>query len=501
MLGKKGAGKERAGEETGRSGKQPLPEDRVRLRPILGIRPGHYLAALYSFIILGILFLVLLYPGISRPGSLAALNSEPQGAAIRVDGVYRAGTPARVFIPRGARTIEFVLPGYKPHRIETEIPGRIFGSLVVPRRVAITGTLESLSPWEPLRLGAAEYAAWSFAGEPTATYQIPRSLSEGAYRAGPATAFHDDLEGILDGALRFATTRAALRDLVRAEFLIDTGGLSPSPLTLAGSARDMLERLSETPGAAVWLVDLLLGSAASPVEITGSAWYAGASQARAAAAEALNRAYTTGAGSLELGRQVFREIPGKFWIAAGEVTRASWEAFLDDEPGWGPANREALMAQGLVRSDYLARDPANGGWGVPGVSWYAAEAYCRWFSSRLPPELAAWEVRLPTEAEWEYAAALAEEQPGNGAGFVPLEDLLGGYWEWCADPYAPLNFFPASAASIALNGSPERSLRGGAWVNPSPSVGLETRASLPPDFCSPFVSFRPVIAPREAPGE
>jgi hypothetical protein len=61
-------------------------EDGVKLKPILGIRPGVYLARIYSAAILLVLFLALVYPGLGRPGSRASFDSEPRGADNREAG-------------------------------------------------------------------------------------------------------------------------------------------------------------------------------------------------------------------------------------------------------------------------------------------------------------------------------------------------------------------------------------------------------------------------------
>jgi hypothetical protein len=501
MLKKKSPPPEAARRDSGEE-KAFLPEDQVRLKPILGIRPGVYLVWLYGLLLLGALFILLVLPGLANPGAVLAIESEPWGAAVRIDGVNQGTSPCEVFVPRGSRQIELVLRGFDPWRSEQQVPGRLLGSRFFPAKIPLRGTLESADPLGAFTAEASEYAAWSFAGEPTASYQIPLALSEAAYRFGPAgadPAIRGDMSALLGAAVRFASSRAGLRDILRAKLILDNQGSSPSPVSLLKSAADIYGFLGENPGAAAWLGNMLQGESRS--ELTGSAWYAaGAPREDRIPAPPL----TDSGGSLMLGDLSFRRIPGTsgeagsylippagFWAAETGISGEAWEGFLAENPGWRRENREALIKEGLADSGYLETPelPGLAGRGLSGISWYAARAWCEWRTGTLPPEFSGWELRLPGEAEWEYAARFFSRTGTSG----------GSFWEWCADPYAPLDFFPAPQPVLEALGSPERSVRGGAWINPAGSVTAETRGSLPPSSCSPFVSFRPILAPRGAP--
>jgi hypothetical protein len=502
-----------------------LEEDEVHLKPLLGLRPGVWLSVIYSIAILIILFFLILFPGLARPGSVVSVKSEPWGAAVRLDGVYMGTAPCEFFVPRGDHALELVLPGFESRKIDERIPGRLFFSLFFPRRIGLKETLAVGAPLAVLRDAAADYAAWAFAGEPTPAYQIPLSLSEGAYRSGPSLTSPRDSEAaseLLAAAAAFAVTRAGLRDLIRAKALIDNGGLSPSPLTLCRTAQEILAWLSASPGTSQWLADTLPPEASAL--IAKSPWPAGqnAPIPLGGASPVVSASPSPRSGNPAAGAAVgrlfsaeglnFREIPGgplvrspnftrgrdveAFFLCETEISPEAFEAFLAENPKWHPDNIGALIEQGLVNQDYLAgvggASEKNSDGEAVAVSWYAAQAYCRWLTARLPPSMAAWEARLPDEAEWEYAAKLILGSKPQPEGF---SGLMGGAWEWCANPYAPLNFLPVSDAAEYI-GSPERPVRGGSRINPSASVNAETRGSLPPWACSPFVSFRPVIALR-----
>jgi hypothetical protein len=488
---------------------ETLPEDRFLFKPVLGIQPKLYLALLYGFALAALLFFLFFYPGVTHPGSLLMADSEPRGAALRVDGVYALSTPGELFLPQGAHLVELVLPGFGAYREEIQVGGRLFASRFFPRRIYLKGKLPAEDPLEAFYLAGTDYAAWALTGEPTAVYQIPRSLSEGAYRAGSRGSegrIQAGLEEALDASARFALTRAGLRDLLRARCLVDSRGQAPSPLGVIHTARALLSQLPETPGAAFWLGESLPPETAALLK--ASPWYA-REAAEVAILEARAPLFPAPGGRISLGSLTFREIPGgsfvqgpdfprertlgDFYIAENPVPQSFWEDFLGENPAWGPERREELRAQGLAGAGYLSAHGNAPPGPVSALSWHAAEAFCRWLSGALPPGLEGWELRLPEEAEWEYALRLlrfaGEELPG-----------VGSYWEWCADPYAPLGFLPALREAVERLGSPERSLRGGSWINPPGSVGIATRASLPPANSAPFVSFRPVIARQAAGG-
>jgi formylglycine-generating enzyme required for sulfatase activity len=207
-----------------------------------------------------------------------------------------------------------------------------------------------------------------------------------------------------------------------------------------------------------------------------------------------------------------------FYLDKFEVTNAEFKKFIDQNPQWHPRNIPDRYQNGNYLKDWSGDEYPKGKANHPvvNVSWYAAVAYCQWMKKRLP-----------TEAEWEYAArgGLKDKMfpwgdepadktranygqsgiggttpvasyPANGSG---LFDMAGNVWEYLADEWraypSSTQVNPVAGGNLFLDNSfygvtTRRVIRGGSWGGSPINLRVTYRDSHPPENAKDFVGFR-----------
>jgi formylglycine-generating enzyme required for sulfatase activity len=208
-------------------------------------------------------------------------------------------------------------------------------------------------------------------------------------------------------------------------------------------------------------------------------------------------------------KPVHRVTLSRFYMSRFPVTNAQFEQFL-------PAHH-SQRAPGVDDNHPVIY-----------VSSLDAEKFCEWLSAKERRK-----YRLPTEAEWEYAArgvdnrtypwgeklktgllanfadrntsfpwrdpqiddGYAETSPvgkfPRGVGPFGMEDMAGNVWEWCFDFFEPYKPKDVRNPRGLKNGT-KRIYRGGSWKSRASSVRTSARGFNSPNYHANDVGFRVV---------
>ena len=209
---------------------------------------------------------------------------------------------------------------------------------------------------------------------------------------------------------------------------------------------------------------------------------------------------------------------GDFYLDKYLVTNDQFKRFLQANPLWQPGNIRREFDNGNYLVHWATRDArsAEPDHPVVNVNWYAATFYCRSEGKRLP-----------TEAEWEYAArgglpnvlfpwgnAAPDETRANFGDHIGtttrvdayppnrygLFDMAGNVWQFLYDQWAPYNAGtdrhhaerPAPREGVQPIPLPEarRVIRGGSFAGSPVNLWVEYRDSHPANGSSAHVGFR-----------
>jgi len=186
-------------------------------------------------------------------------------------------------------------------------------------------------------------------------------------------------------------------------------------------------------------------------------------------------------------------IPSPLYVAKFPVTQQQWQAVMGKNPARFQTNavKERFVETGGIFKKTKRLEADTKRHPVECVSWKDCQTFLNRVHDELDLELGK-AIRLPTEAEWEYACragttesrygdlgAIAWFEDKSGGMTHPvgkkrrnawgLHDMIGNVWEWCEDTWHDGYKNAPSDGSAWMGRAPARVLRGGSCFN-IPSV-------------------------------
>ncbi len=197
--------------------------------------------------------------------------------------------------------------------------------------------------------------------------------------------------------------------------------------------------------------------------------------------------------ALDNERPVHRVYLEAYFIDRYPVTNAQYRVFIaaggyKNPQWWSTAGWEWLQKEQVTQPLYWCDRPDFDRHPVCGVSWYEAEAYCRFAGKRLPTEAewekaAIWDTKANCRRIYPWGNVQPKVEFGNfdttigtttpvdaypeGQSACGLYDCLGNVWEWTAswfDGYEGFRYYPYIGYSQVYFDNQHRVLKGGSWA-------------------------------------
>jgi len=433
--------------------KEPIvvPDLRVKLPIVLGLKPIQYIPFLYGLVGASLLFFTLLWPGIHKNGSMITLQSYPRGAAVYLGSERLGSTPVTAFVPRGNQTLEFQYPGLTTVKVEKNIKGRLIGSLFFPRKDSVEAVFTSGSVRDIGQRQFTDFALWNYSAEPSYRYQHPYVLSRGIKSLVAAKGW-DEANKLLKEGLAVSQNDFALRDWSLAASALYSMGKGASLPSLINQLDAVLE--SVQPEHIQLLSEILPQQGFPFVERPFS--------------QVMGTGDTMDIGDISF---IGFEDSETFYLQRDLVGLDEYNQFLEQQ------NK-------TLKTDDLES--------VSDVSYLEAVEYCQWFTVTYLKD-SPWIATLPSAYQLQGAIedGLQENWRIHQQG-TPLKNglvnTMGVLWQWTDTGASAIPDLGKQAYQYPLH-----QVIGGSWANDPGSYDYTTRGSQPVDWSSEFLGFRMIL--------
>ena len=499
---------------------------KVELKRIKGIHPGAYLSVIYLTILLLLFFMFFFLPGIINNGTRVYFNSFPPNSSVWINGEYSGTTPFKGFLSKGENEVVFKKPGYKESGEVLKTKGYVFATIFKKPELTINKDLEINNYADIFNYALDDFLKWAVARDFHESYQPEYLIAKTVSMFKDGGKDNEYTALFLEKCFKNITSENLFKDFVKAVFISGNGNKALLPYDIIDSFLYYAESFSENPAQMIHLLSIIKDSNLIDMDNRDNFILAIDKKKMEGLKkeERLNRNVNpfteTVAGKryavIPKGNYFTGEYPqtkisinnqdiaptysnylafDKFYIAEGKITNREYLDFVNENPSWNRSNKK-LIADNLVTDSYLSHwagdnTPINSDMDIPvyNISWYAAEAYCEWLTKKIKGNNL--KAVLPDEYMWEVAQK----------NCAPLLKMMNkSLWDWCsnwfnyADYINPERVYAdaytnAAPRSFELAGI-EKSVRGGSWANKADEIKPFTRASQPPNWCTPFTGFR-----------
>ena len=466
--------------------KKELPQvEPVKIKPLFGMRPGLWLTIAYALAFVLLLFFIGFLPDIVHGSKRVSFTSAADNAAVYVDGQYAGGTPFTRKIESGIHEVSYRVNGIELDNLTVKVGHPVFFNWLFPRHMSVksSAVLNREAFTALTKEFLTDVSAYSAVLEYDTVHRYPQLFTQYA-KSISTSSFASELDAFR-AALLFITTdemyedAKAAMDILKVSFPLSYEKLDGKTTGTADA---------EAPAVTAKKTDLKAGEMTIEGFTISAAKFSNGKQTAATYPEMITAGNTVETAQFNIGTYC--------------VTENQFARFLAANPQWSLENKDSLIAQGLVDEYYLdgviTSLSSTTVRPVRNVSYYAAEAFCKWLS-----QISGRNVFLPDENQW-IAACLSDRNPGYQRSLLPSEPegapsaMLGGVWEMTGSAFIPLSRISdaddvaKARAILSENGTPaDIVLKGGSYVSSNyRTIDCYTMGTAYRSLCSDYMGFR-----------
>lgn len=454
---------------------------RVCLKPIKGVSPRIYVPVLYITILIFIIAAVTIAISSNSPKRYIHITSTPSRAAVYNNGLLIGSTPIKVRRKRKDSSIKIVKKYFQSKEIVINRDSNLNEHF----------KLKAISGEKLLEESYRELSDWSLIKDTNVTYRkrVPNILSNSVIDyLSIENRNRELLDSYLLKSSKNVTNSYIFSDYIRALTVIKSDKRLPSISTIKNSALFINRAIDKMPNAPILFYNKILIDDSFKTELS--------KELNSRHKRSLNK------GAISFAREKrskwisdfeFNYIPQStikpfdvnfihnikqdaFYISSRMVSKKSYNLFIKENPKWSRDNIDQLTKEMLVDNYYLETTDNNY---ITNISYYAAKAWIKWANSyyNLPK---GYKMALPTENMW-HAALLKESVYQIDA------------WQWTTEGFYIYDHFLADSRGDFLEEFTTTSSKLVVGKNRYNDKLESGRGVQRANWCSPFLSFRPVL--------